>query len=110
MNIDPGELDKRVVLLAPKTVADSYGDAANTFTTLGAVWARIRTKAGSEYWQGEQAIGTTVHEVLLRYDPYGAHLTTKHRVSYKLRVLEIRSVENVDEENEFVRLTCVELR
>lgn len=108
MSTDPGELDKRVTLMAPKTVADSYGDPSNTFVSLGEVWARIRTKPGTEFWQGEQAIGKTLHELTVWHAPYGSQLTTKHRVMIGLRVLEILSVENIDEQDEFTRLLCVE--
>jgi head-tail adaptor len=53
-----------------------------------------------------QTVGTVSHEVVIRYL---STVSIKHRIYFGTRVLEIASIANKDERNEYLTLLCNEV-
>lgn len=68
--LDPGMLDKRVVIKTPIAATASqngYGEPTGTPATLATRWAFIETLNGSEVFHGLQVIAKATHKVRMRY-------------------------------------------
>lgn len=103
--IDPGDLHNRIEIQKPIETQDTNGALLQNWTTHAMAWARIDPYGGGEKW-GDAALQTTnLFKVWIRYC---AGVTTKMRVSFNGRILDIKNVENVLERNIVQILTCME--
>lgn len=76
------------------------------FATVAKRWARIVPLSGREFWQANQAMAATTHQVNLR----GAYpgLKPDHRLKCGDRILAIESVRNLDDIGTENELMCIE--
>lgn len=72
------------------------------------VWARVEpmSKQSLERLAGSQLQQEITHFVTLRYD---SSLTTKHRIGFGSRVLEIIALVNIEEKNRVHEAWCKEI-
>ncbi len=98
-------MDKRVAIQSASQVSDGQGGYSDVWATLATVWANIEPTKGWERMQAQQLQSPVTHKVKMRY--YSG-LTTKHRLLYGTRVLDIKEVINEGEANSFHTLQCVE--
>ena len=96
---------QRVEIQVEESVRDEAGGVANSFITKAKRWARVEPLRGREFFEASQTNSSVTHRVRMRHFP---GLTTRHRLLYNGRVLSIRSVMNIDEQNIEDELLCEE--
>jgi len=100
-----GDLNRRVTLEQPTTVADGMGGSNTTYTALATVWAKVSPKAGSEKLHGDQLTPTITYDVTIRYRN---DVDASMRLSYEGRKLRINGVIDNGEQHRFLALSCDE--
>lgn len=81
------------------------GETTETWSTEAKVWAKIDTQGSREVFRASQVYPTATHVVTIRYR---TGMTTKKRLKFGTRILGITGIENPQEENVMLLLTCVE--
>ncbi len=87
---------------------DTYGGVTDSWGTYCTRFAGVKTFTGRESVEGQQIIGSRIIRFTLPYDSVTDAITTKMRISWDSRTFDIQDVENVDERNREVFLTCLE--
>jgi SPP1 family predicted phage head-tail adaptor len=107
MNI--GKLRQRIQIQQNNAGSpDAYGEKTASWTTIATVWASVEPLAGREYLQALQVKASSMHRVRMRWSQVFT-LTPRHRILLRsTRVLEINSVNNVDERNRELEVMCTE--
>lgn len=95
-------LRHRVRLEATVRTATSGGAALVTWLPVAELWASVEPITGSERVDADARAGRLTHSVTLRYR---SDVTTAHRFVFGTRILDIRSVRDLDERH--VRLVCL---
>lgn len=108
--MNPGKLDKRVIIERVNELEDDEGSFYDNWTEYCKRWANVRPVGGREPYINDQRLAELDLVVTLRYDSKTATITEKDRVNYKGRKLEINAMVNVQEEDEELRLFCTETR
>ena len=105
-----GDLKESVVLETPTSTPDGDGGFTESWAALdpSPVFASVLPATAGMM---ERIVAATVqadatHIVEMRYH---AQVTTKTRLTFGSRYLQVRGVQNVDEANEVTRLSCVEI-
>lgn len=107
MPVRAGRLRHRVTIQTRSQSVNEYGEPSNSWSELDQVWAAIEPINGDERveMQSSARQGHTSHRVTVRYL---ANVDATDRVLFGSRVLEIVSVLNFDEKDEFLTLLCRE--
>ena len=107
MPVRAGRLRHRVTIQTRSQSVNEYGEPSNSWSELDQVWAAIEPISGDERveMQSSARQGHTSHRVTVRYL---ANVDATDRVLFGSRVLEIVSVLNFDEKDEFLTLLCRE--
>lgn len=104
--IKAGKLCFRFAIQEP-TETNTGGDVTLTWTTVSTVWGEFVSQSSREFQAAQANHAETTHVVRIR--PY-ADLTCKHRLMHGSRLLNITGIENVNELNEQMLVTCTEER
>jgi SPP1 family predicted phage head-tail adaptor len=121
--IRSGKLRRRVEVqsLTAASAANAYNEtSATNWQTVAIRWAQIEPLAGREVWQAQQVQPDTTHRVTLRFM---AGLSAKMRLLAKdpnagattefpqggRRIFNIQDVQNLDERDRTVQLSCKEV-
>lgn len=105
MAIRTGDLNKRIILQTATPTQDAFGEPALVWATLAERWAAVEPLTGNERFAAQQVNPRVSHKVTIRYL---AAMTSKARVLYGTRVLEVDAVLNPLERNESLELLCTE--
>lgn len=110
MTIDPGKLRHRVTIQQRRHVQDGLGGTGRDelWDDVGTFWAAVMPLRGREYLDGLRVEAELTHKVMIRYQP-GISILQDMRAVFGDRVLNIESVANVDERNEWLELRCREV-
>lgn len=102
-----GALRDRVEIqtLSGTTTAGSRGQTQKTFSTVERTRANIKQLRGDEAIRVRQIIATATHSVVMRYTSTAAVDT---RLKFGARIFGIKAVDNIDERNRWLELTCAE--
>lgn len=103
-----GDLDKQITLQDRAIVAPDWNspDFDEAFSDAATVWANIQTVTGKTFFDSVNQRDTTItHEILIRYD---STVTSETWISYNSRRFDILAVENLEERDEYLKLTCVD--
>ena len=91
---------------------DSYGQALQTWTTIGTFSAEVRFLRGSELLNIKQNWATADHLVTCRYQ--GPTITPSTRMRFQLakdsRILNLLTFQNVEERNRSYQFICEEYK
>jgi SPP1 family predicted phage head-tail adaptor len=87
--IDPGRLRERVFIQHATEVRNSLGESTQSWSTCAERWASVEGLSGREVLLSGQQQTEVTHRVRLRYV---AGLSTRMRLSWRGRILEIASV------------------
>lgn len=106
-----GDLNRLVSVQQRSTTQDAIGGQTHTWTEIKQVYAAIEV-AGVRAMMAAQALQTAItHTIEVRYD---ADLFADPRAAAKLRIVygsrnfDVQGMENVQERNRRVVLTCIE--
>lgn len=105
--INAGELRHRVAIQAKASTYDSRGQNSASWSTSTTVWAQIETLTGKELEQARKNYADATHRVTMRYLS-AATLTTKNRLLFGSRALNIGSINKVDQVSESLIVICGE--
>jgi SPP1 family predicted phage head-tail adaptor len=99
-----GDLDKRIIIKNRSIQVPEFKDADFTekFDGDKEVWANIKTTSGQTIFVVNTDVAMT-HMIGIRYDP---SVTSESWVEFEGNNLKILTVEDIDEEHEFMMLRC----
>ena len=115
MKINPGSLNKRIKIYgfpdANVDVEDGGGgyedrwDEVHGWEYICDAWASIRPAGERAQTLADQTAVIITHTVLIRYNPA---VKVSHVINFDGRRLDIRTIRNFDEENQYLQLMCEE--
>lgn len=101
-----GMLRHYVTIQSRSTTPDTYGEPAQTWSTLYADQpASVQPLSGRELINAQAIQSDVTHRVRMRYV---SGVEVKHRILFGSRVLDIRAVRNVDERGAELEMLCTE--
>ena len=101
-----GTLRHLVTIEQRSTTPDTYGEPAQTWTTLQANQpASIEPLSGRELVNAQAIQADVTHRLRMRYVA-GVH--TKHRIVFGARIFDIKAVRDVDERGIELEMLCTE--
>lgn len=103
--IRAGDLNRPLTVQTRTTTVDGEGNPIVTWVSAGTVWGKIQQQRSDEALEAGQLEQDTRHLVTLRWP---TPVTHESRLLYGARVLDVRSVVNVDEANHRVDVLCLE--
>ncbi len=108
MNIDIriSDLKHRVRLEQPVRVDDGGGGGTVTWALVAEFWAAVVATSGRERSVSDALIADVNHTIYCRYRE---DIGPTHRLVLGARVFEIRSVLNLDDNKQFLKLGCEEV-
>ena len=101
-----GKLRHPVTIQTAAETQDAFGEATQVWSSAITCWASIEPLSGRELLQGDQIIAECSHRVRLRHD---TNVTTKARLLFGSRVLEIVSASDRAEKGAEMELLCKEV-
>lgn len=102
-----GELRRRITLEQETRTSDGGGGSAQTWAPFATVYAKVAPLTGTEAGVASQVGSAVTHRVEIRYR---AGVTSKMRINYGGRILNVRAVLNIEERNRELHLMCEELK
>lgn len=99
------ELRNRITIETVAETPDGMGGWTEGWTTLANVWAKVEPKTGGEFWYGHQIEEHIAYQVTIRYL---STVTSKMRIQWDGRQLQIKAVMLENGRKDFMRLKCVE--
>ncbi|AOY76915.1 phage head closure protein [Clostridium formicaceticum] len=109
MNV--GKLNKRIKFLKFEKVQDGAGGFLDNWETeegwkeIASVWANIRPLKGREFEQAQQGQAEVTHKVIIRYRK---DIDKSMIIKLNNRRFDISYIMNIDEENKYLELQCLE--
>ena len=104
--MNTGRRDKKITIEASTSAVDAVSDSIETWATWKTVWAAVEPIGGRELMSADRDVATGTCRV--RCD-YFAGLTTRHRILYGERTLDINAVIDPAEQHEELEILCSEL-
>jgi SPP1 family predicted phage head-tail adaptor len=103
--IDPGKLNRRLLLEAPAITPDGAGGILHSYQTLTTLWAAV-VPVGARGEFVADGVGTTAtHRVTIRVGP---EVTTRHRLRADSRIFTILTIRDQDGEGRFLEIDVQE--
>jgi|ERR1700761_6296094 len=112
--IPSGALRNAIQIQAQSTQQDNFGQQISTWNTILNCFAAIETSEERELFQ-EAFVSQVVHRVTIRWPGPGTPITANMRVVVNpvpggtASMYLIQAVENVQQRNRVVRMTCLEI-
>lgn len=100
-----GALRHRVVLEAPSRSAGEGGGAEISWHPVATLWAEVVPLSGSEIFQADSIAATAAYEVCTRFRP---EIAPEMRFVLGERILDIRSVRDIEGRRRWVSCLCEE--
>lgn len=112
--IPSGGLRNAIQIQSQTATQDAFGQQVNTWSTVHPCFAAIETMSTKEQFQ-EGFVSQVVHRITIRWPGPTVPILANMRVIVdpvaggQSSVYEIQAVENVQQRNRIVRLTCLEI-
>lgn len=103
--MNAGALRERVTLQAPVRTPDGAGGADVTWSDVATVWASVMALSGRERPAGERMEARRIVQVLIRYR---SDVTATKRLLWQGRVLDIRTMCDIDGKRHTLMIDCEE--
>lgn len=100
-----GDLRERVELQTATQTRDAIGGIVMTWATTATLWAKVEQMSAREQWHREQLRASAGWRVTIRHR---TGVTTKQRVVWAGRTLEITGVTDIEQKRRFLALACDE--
>tara|TARA_R100001440_G_scaffold29672_1_gene47823 strand:+ start:1007 stop:1327 length:321 start_codon:yes stop_codon:yes gene_type:complete len=101
--MEPGRLDRRIILLQRSTSADDWNQNVNSYVQLAEVWAEVRDQGAKEREEADQRVTVNPKIFTIRFR---SDITTKHRISYDSDIYHITGITEIGRK-EGQRITAV---
>lgn len=101
-----GKLRHRVTVQRDNGERSEFGGPEESWSDVTTRWMTVEPLSGRELWNAQQVRPDVTHKVTARHLD---GVTTKHRLKFGTRVLQIESVINPVERNEELMILCKEL-
>lgn len=88
-------MDQRIAVQRKSRVADGYGGAAVSWSTLATVWARVEAVRGQERVIADQERGVVGYRVTARNAGVWASVTAADRLVWGAETLNVRGAPDV---------------
>lgn len=100
-------LRRRLLLEAPERIPDGAGGFAESWLTLGEVWAEVTPLQGREVASGGVSLSQSGQRIVLRASPEGSSMRPRpdQRLREGARIFTILAVTERDQGGRF--LTCI---
>jgi SPP1 family predicted phage head-tail adaptor len=103
--IDPGRLNRRLVLEAPVETPDGAGGVTRAYSEIATIWADVTPVAARGGIDAASGGATVTHRIRVRAGPA---ITTQHRLRLDTRVFRIVSVRAHDRAERFLDIHAEE--
>jgi len=105
-----GDFRHRVTIQRRSTTIDAVGGQSNVWTDVATVWAIIEPASGRELLAAQAMQLDQPATITLRYQPQFSDPKTMAamRAVYGSRIFNIASVQNAEERNRILVMTCSE--
>ncbi len=101
-----GTLRDRIELFSNIQNVEASGGVSDNFISLGLVWARVRSMAGTLSSLANGRNAKTSHSIVMRYR---TDLKPGDRIAYRGQYLEILSAEDLNGRRAYLSCRCLEL-
>lgn len=101
MEIDVGELNKRIDILYFEEGEDDLGQDIRDERELKKVWAKVRSIKSEELIKNQKNVAQSEKEFTIRYRK---EIDKTMKIRYREQIYDISSIENVDEADKFMIL------
>jgi len=100
-----GDLRHRITFQRENKTADDYRGHTSTWDDVATVWAKVEPVSGREYYYSHQLKNAISHKITIRYrDDISAEL----RIVFEKRIMKIESIINLQEQERFMEIMCME--
>lgn len=106
MRLRISDLKHRVRLERVSRVSDGGGGGADTWALVDEFWAAVVPAQSTEPFQSEQHQGSARHHVFCRYR---TDVRLSDRLVLGTRRFDIQGIMNVNDDAEFLKLSCEEI-
>ena len=89
-----GEFRNRVTIQSLGGSTDAGGGQSTSFSDITTVWSKVEKVSGTEGLFGDQLRETSGYKFTIRYN---STVTTKHRLSYRSKTFDIKSITDLRE-------------
>ncbi|MEZ5785256.1 MAG: phage head closure protein [Xanthobacteraceae bacterium] len=103
--IDPGRLNRRLVVEAPMETPDGAGGVIRAFVTVATQWAEVMPLAARADTEAASTGAVATHRILVRA---GVEITTRHRLRLDAREFRIVALREQDRTGRFVEIFAEE--
>ncbi len=104
MNVNPGELTKRIAFLEPVTVLDEDGYGHKEYRTVRRCWAKLTRASGTEALKHNADFASIQLRFLVYYPPVPIH--RKMAVLYQNQLYEITYINDYGDEHAYLEVWC----
>ena len=106
MNINPGELDKRINIYEKTTAIDDDGFQSEQTKLIHSCWGRYTRKTGLSMDEAGSEVNHASIRFLIRYTAKTLH--TSMFVLYKGKRYDILDINDFDDAHEYIEIYCEE--
>lgn len=103
--IDPGQLNRRLVLEQPVETPDGAGGVLRSYETVATLWAQVTPVSARGEVDAEKPGGAVTHLIRIRKSP---DITTRHRFSDGTTLYRIVSIRDRDGRSRFLEIAAEE--
>ena len=102
-----GDLNEQIIIWDRSITPPLFNTSEQTqaYTNSLTIWAGVNTIRGKEIFNGTQLVGVMTHIILVRFDP-ARDITEQNVVEFKGSYYDILGVQNLEERDEWLELSC----
>ncbi|RDU22762.1 phage head closure protein [Anaerosacchariphilus polymeriproducens] len=104
MNVNAGELNKRIKIIKTTITQNPNGFEEVTKETVRECWAKFNRTSGTEMFKSNADFGEVKTRFLVRYS--SVEITRKMLVEYAGKTYNIAYVNNYEDSNEYIEIWC----
>ena len=99
------DLRHRITFQSERKVADEHHGHTSIWDNVATVWAKVEPVSGREYYYSHQLKNVISHKITIRY---WEGLTAELRIIFEERIMKIESLINLQEQERFIEIRCIE--
>ena len=99
------DLRHRITFQKERKIPDEHHGHTSLWDSVATVWAKVEPVSGREYYQSHQLKNAISHKITIRYRD---GITEELRIVFEERIMKIESLINLEEQEWFMVLRCIE--